>query len=65
MNTVQVVVTSAVEEDLGSGSPPSAATADEESLFPEDAIVLGVSSATEISEVIEIGGFTVNEISSR
>ena len=53
--TVQAIAV----EDLGSGSPP----ADEESLFPEDAIVLGVSSATEISEVIEIGGFTVNEIS--
>lgn len=45
-----------VLEDLGSGSP------DEESLFPEDAIVLGVSSATEISEVISVGGFTINEI---
>ena len=52
-----ITVIPSVLEDLGSGSP-----SDEESLFPEDAIVLGVSSATEISEVISVGGFTINEI---
>lgn len=62
----QVVVTTeqpvsvAVANAVSELSIPSGVTEDpsgELSLFPEGAIVLGVSSATEISEVIEIVNF--------
>ena len=52
-----VAVANAIN-DLGILSSVTEDPSGEFSLFPEGAIVLGVSSATEISEVIEIVNFT-------